>query len=256
VRRYWEILARRDFMQPSGLFYGGQANFKSLEFGGYDTVASGLSEDGLAAAFEEGLEYTFSLRLGFEGRDNRYDSRRGYYALWQLDLGGSRSDERDHGIVRANLDLRRYFPIHRSQTVMAMNVRGGMIQNQVPYFSRFNLGGGEDLRGFPLDRYSGRGFYLLRAELRQILVDSVTISMAGLRALGIGIKDFVFSPGLALFSDGGDLWREDQGWWGFRQGAGAGLRVHFPPNLIGSVDLARALDADHWEVYMRLEQSF
>jgi len=256
VRRYWEILVRRDIMQTTGLFYGGQTNFKSFEFGGYDTVAVGLTEDGLAEAFEEGLEYTASLRLGFEGRDNRYDSRRGSYALWQLDLGRSRGDGHEDGLIRATIDLRRYFPIVSSSTVMALNVRGGLIPSQVPFFSRFNLGGGEDLRGFPLDRYGGNAFYLLRAEWRKILKDSVTISMEALRALGMEVEDFVFSPGLALFSDGGDLWREDQGWWGFRQGVGAGLRVHFPPNLIGSVDLARALDADHWEIYMRLEQSF
>jgi len=112
------------------------------------------------------------------------------------------------------------------------------------------------LRGFPLDRYSGDAFYLLRAEWRQILKDSVTISMAGLRALGLRVEDFVFSPGLALFTDGGDLWCEDRGWWGFRQGVGAGLRVHFPPNLVGSVDLARPVDANHWEIYMSLAQSF
>jgi outer membrane protein assembly factor BamA len=256
VRRYWEFLVRCDVKQPAGLFYGWQANFKSFEFGGYDTVAAGVAEEGLTERFEEGLEYAASLRLGFEGRDNRYDSRRGHYALCQLDLGRSRSDDRDDGLIRTSLDLRRYFPMASPRTVAALNFRSGLIHHQVPFFSRFNLGGGEDLRGFPLDRYSGNAFYLLRAELRQILKDSLTISMHALRSIGLDVQDFVFSPGLAIFSDGGDLWREDRGWWGFRQGLGAGFRVHFPPNLIGSVDLARAVDANYWEVYMRLEQSF
>ena len=256
--RYWtDLLIRCDFIREGGLFYGLQGSYQRHDFKGgcQDALIGGfpLSE---AETFEEGDEITGSIRVGLERRDNRYNTSRGLYVLWQLDLGVSRSTQTSRTLIRSELDLRRYLPIFSSNSVLALSLKGGVIHHQVPYFSRFKMGGSYSLRGFPLDRYSGNAYYIGRAEFRQIVKSDIPSPMQLFKAFSPDLEEYKFSVGFVLFTDFGDLWRDDLSWWGVRQNVGAGLRAIFPPNVVGSLDIATPVDSDHIAVYLNLRQSF
>jgi outer membrane translocation and assembly module TamA len=257
-RRMVELSASCDFRKPEGYFYGFQAAFRYFNYSlGTVNISDELSPGEIPGLLhDDGEEIFGSLRVGLETRDNRYYTRSGTYLLWQLDLGQSRSDSLNTMLVRWNAEVRRYIPLGWDRTILALNLRGGNIHTNVPYFSQFTLGGQSSLRGFPNDRYSGDAYYLTRAEVRQTVVDSLTISMEMARTLIHNLPDFTISAGLVLFTEGGDLWREDHSWWGFRQTAGMGLRFILPPSVVACLDFARPVAGEDWSFYLSLDQSF
>lgn len=252
-----EFTGRWDFFLERGLFYGYQGSFKSFSYTD-ETWKISPEDPGWkeSAWIASGSESAVSLRAGLETRDHRYYSRQGMYLLWQFDLGFAHSrGERDE-LVRVQTDIRRYIPIPTTRSVLALNVRGGLIHHRVPYFSQFKMGGYSTLRGFPLDRYNGNGYYSTRIEIRQDFFESIEIPLGSFLKGVLHMEKARFTPGIVLFSDGGDLWRPDFGWWGFRQGIGAGLRVYIPPGVVGACDLAKPVDSGSYTFYVSLEQSF
>ncbi len=253
----FEFIGRRDFFEEKGLFFGYQGSFKSFSYTDETwrilPECPGWTESALIVS---GLEYALSLRAGLESRDHRYYSREGVYLLWQCDLGFAHSRGEQDELVRVQTDLREYVPIRPTRSVLAFNVRGGAIHHQVPYFSQFKMGGYATLRGFPLDRYNGNGYYSARIEIRQDLAERVEIPLGSVLRKILNIERFQFTPGFVLFGDGGDLWRPDLGWWGFRQGVGAGLRIYVPPGVVGACDIAKPADSGYYTLYISLEQSF
>lgn len=256
--RYWtDLWIRCDFLKEGGFFYGLQGSYQRYDFGG--GYADALMDDLPAAeaiTFEEGEESTLSVRVGVEGRDNRYNSTRGTYLLWQTDLGQSRTRLMSEALVRSRMDLRRYMPLFWRHSTLAFNFRGGVVHSHVPYFSLFKMGGSYSLRGFPLDRYSGNAFYLFRTEFRQIVKEDLPSPLQILKGINRDFEHYTFSAGFVLFTEVGDLWREDRGWWGLRQNVGIGLRAVFPPNVVASVDLATPVDSNYLAIYLNLQQSF
>jgi hypothetical protein len=254
-RRDQEVQVRCDFPRAGGFFWGLQTDFHRFEYRPEIAPRSPAFSD--AVTFDNGEEYFGSLRVGLESRNNRYYTVRGAYLLWQLDLGATRSDDNTSALVRMNADVRRYIPVGWDMTILALNLRGGVIHHSAPYFSLFTLGGQYDLRGFPSDRYSGSAYYLARAEVRQTVIDSLKISMNSARKVIPGLPDFDVSIGFVLFTEGGDLWRDHhRRWWGFRQTAGAGLRFILPPSVVASLDFARPVEGGDLAFYLSLEQSF
>jgi outer membrane protein assembly factor BamA len=256
--RYWtDLWIRCDFPLEDGLFYGFEAAYRRYEFGYgskdalYDDALSSVS-----ATFTEGEEYALSLRAGKESRDNRYDSYSGYYFLGQLDIGSSNTRSEGNQLVRMKLDLRRYFPVVNDKSTLALNLRAGAIHHQVPYFSQFKMGGSFSLRGFPLDRYYGDAYYLARAEYRHVTFKNLPNPIQLFKKFNPDLENYTFSLGFSVFTDLGDLWRHELGWWGVRQGIGAGLRVVFPPSVVASIDIATPVDSDYLAIYLNLEQSF
>lgn len=257
-RRYWtDLWVRCDFPLEDGLFYGFEASYRRYEFGygSKDALFEGALTS-VVATFTEGEEYALSLRAGKENRDNRYDSYHGYYFLGQLDIGCTNTRSEGNQLVRMKLDLRRYFPIVSDKSTLALNLRGGAFHHQVPYFSRFKMGGSFSLRGFPLDRYSGDAYYLVRAEYRHMTFNNLPNPIQLFKKLSPDLENYTFSLGFSIFTDVGDLWRHDLGWWGIRQGIGAGLRAVFPPSVVASIDFATPVDSDYLAIYLNLEQSF
>jgi len=257
--RYWtETWARCDFLLDKGLFWGLQGSYKRFRFKNDPEFSGGIeNESFIASIFTEGEEYTASLRVGTEKRDNRYHSSSGTYAFWQLDLSYSSSEGNRQDLVRSLIDLRKYLPIAKSKkSLLAFNFRGGVIHHTVPYFSQFSMGGSRSLRGFPLNRYHGNAYYLFRVELRQILKTGLPSPVKLLKKDDPRYQDHTFSTGFVVFSDCGDMWRHREGWWGFRQNVGVGLRAIFPPDVVASIDIATPVDADYIAVYLDLRQSF
>ncbi len=255
-RRNFEFWARCDFPNAAGAFYGLQAAGRKFFYRGEGQQLLTRNGTPVLSTCAEGEEYCGSLRVGLDRRSDRYDPRRGAYLLFQFDLGNTFSVGKTEALVRARLDLREYFPLFNEKSVLALNLQGGIIHHHVPYFSRFKLGGSQSLRGFPLERYSGNGFYLLRAEYRQIIVEKMSIPLGPLSEAVLGISEFNFSPGFVVFTDAADLWRDDLGWWGFRQGVGVGLRAIIPPGIAAAFDLARPVDGEDLQIYLSLEHSF
>lgn len=257
LRYYTDLWIRSDFLQKSGFFYGVQASYQSFEFqlGSRDLFFQNMNP-AVIETFTEGEEITASLRIGVERRDNRYNSLRGYYFLWQLDAGRSISADQSKPLLRAQIDFRRYIPLTENWTVLALNFRSGIIYDEVPYFSLFKLGGSFSLRGFPTNRYYGNGFYLTRTEIRQILKDDLKLPLKFLQKKESETKGSSCSLGFVLFTDMGDLYHQDYGWVGFRQGIGAGLRAVLPPNVVASVDVAKPTDSSYFAFYLNLQQSF
>ena len=251
-----ELLLRCDFPRKNGFFYGLEGAYRHHGFRyGYADALSINPSPYVAELYDEGEEYCASLRVGLERRDDRYHTRRGLYLLWQMDLGRTQSSRISGLLVRTQLDVRRYLPLLSDRSILALNFRGGVIHHQVPYISRFKMGGSFSLRGFPLDRYSGNGFYLIRTEFRQTVREKIPSPFRLLGKLHPEFKDHHFSGGFVVFTDCGDLWREDLGWWGLRQDIGVGLRAVFPPSVVASLDVATPVDSDHLAVYLNLEQS-
>lgn len=256
--RYWtEAMVRCDFIRKRGFFWGVQTSFKNFQYKShYHGDTAYLTDPEIAAVYTEGQEYSGGFRIGWERRDNRYDSRSGFYLLGTFDLGYTRAGNDTEPLTRAEIDLRKYFALGSRNSVLALNLRSGWTRRNVPYFSRFTLGGSQSMRGVPLDRYTGSRFYLLRAEFRQIVINNVPTPLRWLKFLDPGLRDHKFSCGFVLFTDAGDMWRTREGWWGLQQNVGVGLRAVFPPNVVASIDVASPLDSDYIALYLDLAQSF
>ncbi|MCX6639747.1 MAG: BamA/TamA family outer membrane protein [bacterium] len=243
---------RCDFPKPNGLFYGFETAYRLYRFKG--DIETGESPDEFSLTdlyYSEGSEYSVSLRTGLEARDNRDYTTYGHHLLWQLDLGKTYQPSGSDLLLRNQIDGREYVQLYRDWTILALNLRGGIIHHQVPYFSQFKLGGVDNLRGFPEDRYYGNAFYLFRTELRQTVLKDVDTQFPILKKIYPK-----YSAGFVLFTDAGDLWRDSMGWWGRRQGIGAGLRIILPPSVVAAVDLAKPIDVGGWNFYINLRQSF
>ncbi|TKJ41535.1 hypothetical protein CEE37_02940 [candidate division LCP-89 bacterium B3_LCP] len=255
--RYWvDLWMRCDFPRDGGIFYGFETAYRSSQFkyGSLDSRYNGYPSP-ITSIFTDAEEYVFSLRAGLERRDDRYNSFRGTYFLWQIDIGRSDTGFDNHQLIRTQADFRKYIPLSKRNSAIAFNLRGGVIHHQVPYLSQFKMGGSLSLRGFPLNRYYGNGYYLLRTEFRNDVIHDLPSPLSRFFQAEEGV-DNTFSLGFALFTEIGDLWRPDLGWWGLRQGVGVGLRAVFPPSVVATIDIATPVDSDHITIYLNIGQSF
>ncbi len=172
--------------------------------------------------------------VSVDGRDNRIDPTRGYYAFTSADLAG--------GIVGGDKDFYRlqggasaYLP-HAGRFVLESRFRVGIIDTysstkEVPIFERFFGGGSSTIRGFRERRVGPR--------------DPASNDPIGGEATGLATVEEVMTlfkdergrPILkgSLFLDVGNVWRR-VGDFGesFKAGTGVGTRVNTP---IGPVRL-------------------
>jgi hypothetical protein len=165
----------------------------------------------------------------FAGYDWRaspgYTDRGGWYHAEWYDYR-----RRDAGIgdfSRLDAEVRQFFPILRANQVIALR---GLISttsidrdDQVPYFLMPDLGGADELRGYPAFRFRDRHRILTSAEYRW---------KAG---------QFV---DLALFADAGKVEadRSDLNLKGLIKTYGIGVRFHAPSATVLRVELARTRD--------------
>ncbi|MFH1735255.1 MAG: BamA/TamA family outer membrane protein [bacterium] len=256
--RYWtEALVSLDFPQGDGFFWGVQTGYRAIYIkDDFQDDPDLLNNTEYDVVYTQGYLTKVGLRSGFERRNNRYNSTAGYYLLAQTDGGIYRAWDEIRPMVQSTLDFRVYHAIGSYNTLVAFNAKGGATQDDVPYFCEFHIGGSASLRGVPVDRYSGSRYYVMRAELRQMLLNDIPSPFRIFKSLYPDFADDTYSAGFVLFTDMGDAWRSGEGWWGVRQNIGAGLRLALPPDVVGSIDIATPLDSDHVEFYLTLGQSF
>src|SRR5262249_10537640 len=124
-------------------------------------TAPGLGED------PEYLKTT--VYAGYDWRTSPgYTDRGGWYHAEWYDY--SRRDEGLGNFQRLDAEVRQFFPILRANWVIALrglvsttNVDSG---DQVPYFLLPDLGGADELRGYPAFRFRDRHRVLTSAEYR------------------------------------------------------------------------------------------
>ncbi|MBI4343093.1 MAG: outer membrane protein assembly factor BamA [Candidatus Omnitrophica bacterium] len=169
-----------------------------------------------------------SLSLSFDGRNNRLDPTKGYFAFVSTDMaGGLFAGDRD--FLRVQTGASYYVP-HFDRLVLEARVRTGLVDayddsDEVPIFERFFGGGSGTIRGF--------------RERRVGPVDPSSNDPIGGEAMLVGTVEEVMTilqdergrPILrgALFVDVGDVWRRVSEYAeSFKAGAGIGARVNTP----------------------------
>lgn len=132
-----------------------------------------------------------SLRLVHNKRDFDLDPAHGHYEGVMFEFGkvdGNRFTETltsipvDGTFNKFSIDLRRYFPlaggpkrdIKDKRTVIAVRLRAGIANGELPFFEQFFIGGGESLRGYREDRFWGDKMMLLSVEFRKPIAQSIT----------------------------------------------------------------------------------
>lgn len=176
-----------------------------------------------AKELEGGTFLSIGPSLAYDTRDNRLSPTRGWYNTISVkESFGMGGDISQFG--RANVSLRKYFPIGKEST-FAVNLQGGTkLFGELPEFSAFRLGGAYSVRGFPEGNLGHGGQYMLgTAEIR------------GPVPLINQIKKIPFVENIrgALFVDAGKLYNPaisnrifDRPGYGIS--AGAGLRINIP----------------------------
>jgi outer membrane protein insertion porin family len=108
--------------------------------------------------FRDGLTSSIRLTLTWDGRDNRLFPTDGFFASWSTEFADQVIGS-DNTFVRHNLDVRGYIPLFAGVVFRARGV-GGLITSRidegVPLYERFFLGGIFNLRGFPLNSLGPR----------------------------------------------------------------------------------------------------
>lgn len=172
--------------------------------------------------------------IGYDSRDDWSNPNRGWWTETQAwKTGGVLPGAGDFWTL--HLDGRRFQSIASGHTLVFSNLlslQSGRIDEDVPQYMDYHLGGANSLRGYAVDDLGhtlfGTQQWLTTMEYRLPIVAPTEISVFGMSAdLGLGGT---------LFVDGGLAWsdREDLDLGRARFGVGAGLRL-----LIPAVDMSR-----------------
>jgi outer membrane translocation and assembly module TamA len=193
--------------------------------------------------------------------DNPLDSHRGYVVQLHFERGGGWLPG-NFDYVETTAEGRHFLPLGRS-LVVANRVRVGVIgsagplNENVPFFKRYFLGGSTSLRGwsrFEVAPLSGGG---LPIGGHRMLDMSSELRLSGLGNLS-----------LVAFIDAGNVWTpSDTTPWSLKADAGPGLRYKTPIGPV-RVDLAFQLtpieglisngqpEGRHWRVQFSIGQAF
>lgn len=99
----------------------------------------------------------------WENRDSEFDPHRGNRA--ELELRMSPEFASSYGLASARLELRQYFYLFNWLTV-ANRLETRVVTGDVPYWELSTLGGSNNLRGYPLNRFMGKSSLAYTLELR------------------------------------------------------------------------------------------
>lgn len=203
-------------------------NLKVLQFGGFlqttfDQIKGKIPSD-------DAWGPIYSVAIAFDNRDDELEPRSGWYPGLRLDVGYYVDEEGERSnYIRYNPTLKRYFHLG-SKHSLALQVRGGVTNKDIPYLGKYQLGGSNDLRGFPEWSLVGNNYFLTNVEYRFPLysyranygVSGVLFVDAG-QAWDIGQKDFLdklhISEGIGLrFLLGPMILRLDYGFSEYTEG--------------------------------------
>lgn len=105
------------------------------------------------------------LNTGFvwENRDSEFDPHHGNRA--ELDIRFSPKLISNYSLTSARLELRQYFQLFNWLTV-ANRLEARHVAGDIPFWERSTLGGANNLRGYPLNRFQGNTSLAYSLELR------------------------------------------------------------------------------------------
>lgn len=105
------------------------------------------------------------LNAGFiwENRDSEFDPHRGNQA--ELEIRVSPKFTSSYGLTTARLEMRQYFYLFNWLTV-ANRLEARHVTGNIPYWELSTLGGENNLRGYPLNRFQGNTSLAYTLELR------------------------------------------------------------------------------------------
>lgn len=105
--------------------------------------------------------------LVWENRDNEFDPHHGNYA--EMALRYSPAFASSFGLASTRLELRQYFHLFDFVTV-ANRLEARHVTGDVPFWEYSTLGGENNLRGYPLNRFQGKTSLAYTLELRAWLL--------------------------------------------------------------------------------------
>lgn len=108
----------------------------------------------------------YSVAIAYDSRDDELETTTGLYPGLRLDLGyyiGEKGDREFY--VRYNPTFRYYFRFGKRHG-LAFQLRGGVSNPGIPYLGKYQLGGSNDLRGFPEWSIVGNNYILSNLEYR------------------------------------------------------------------------------------------
>ncbi len=179
-----------------------------------------------------------SALLMFDGRDRPFNPHRGGMVALAL----TRFDDRDgdrYRFDRIAFDARGYVPLGSPQRVLATRLlvsRDNPAEGaRVPFYLQEPLSNSHDLRGYPTFRFRGEKQLTMQVEYRWEAAPALE---------------------LALFADGGRVFRTDQDWSleNMRGTVGFGLRLKTHDDVLMRLDVARGEEG--MRVYLRFGPSF
>lgn len=201
------------------LTFGQPISFNTKVFLGLKHDEVDVSPDDLAITSGlDGLSRSLTVTVRTDTRNNIFEPTLGRFdtASWEIN-GGLVGGNFDY--QKLNLDIRRYRPIKKKQTLCG-RVMIGLGKDYIPRFDWFDLGGVNTLRGYDEYQFSGTKYILINGEYRFNLSGN-------------------FSA--VLFADAGNTWM-DMGDMGISpndlyKSAGVGLRLKIPQFGVGPVRL-------------------
>jgi len=162
----------------------------------------------------------------YDWRDSPGYSRRG--GAYRVDLSAfHETGARPYSFRRVDLDARQLVPVLRENWILAFHAAASTTYtpsgNQVPFFLLPQIGGGSDLRGYPVWRFRDQNRLLLSAEYRW--TPSHFIDMA-------------------LFTDAGKVTarRADLNIQGLKHSFGVGIRIHAPAATLLRFEVAQSAE--------------
>jgi len=140
----------------------------------------------------------YSATIAYDSRDDELEPRSGWYPGLRFDVGYYVDENNvQSNYIRYNPTLKRYFNLGRGHS-LALQVRGGVTNKDISYLGKYQLGGSNDLRGFPEWSIVGNNYFLSNLEYRfplylyrsQYGVTGVIFFDAG-QAWDVGEQDFM-----------------------------------------------------------------
>ena len=257
TRLAWSVGSSRQLLGPLRSSMVAEVEFDDLAPGRIDPRQIVLTQtDRERLRLEEGKTLLTSVRPGLtlDLRDDRLNPNSGFLAAASLDWSHDLGIGRPIHFLKATATVSGYVPAAKRVT-LALSARGGRVfalskDNVTIGPKRFYLGGGDSLRGFPVDSVlpddQRRDLHEKVAACRRLLVrdlcdDDILAVLEGDRPLSAGGQTFVLvkselrfpiwrSLKGGVFVDVGNLWNDDAriDLLSLRTAAGAGLRIDTP----------------------------
>jgi outer membrane protein assembly factor BamA len=190
---------------------GGRLGFLSL---GSDRDGVTLSDDNRDNVPSAGFF------LGYDSRDLVTNPHRGWWNELDISKNAGNAD-----FWKLIFDVRRYQPIANRHTLVLfslLTLQTGEVDQDIPSYLDFHIGGTNTIRGWDLDARSGKNEFINTVGYRYIVVEPRSFTVFGTH-LHLGLQ-------LTVFGDFGNAWNESNEFKldNFIDGYGFGVRLLVP----------------------------